>query len=127
MLARIRRAVKNVVAPVARRPNKEREMKRTIQWIAAVVAIGVFAVASAGSETPRAPVTPDPAAETTPATPVMDEVVELSAGVETETTYYSDASKTVQVGFCIQRTCHPKGRTCSGQVTIHKTIIQGPC
>jgi multidrug efflux pump subunit AcrA (membrane-fusion protein) len=109
------------------------QMKKVAQWIAAALAIGVFAVASAGSEPAPAPAAP-PASpveitpvEVTPVTPATDEVVGLSAGLETETIYYSNASKTVIVGSCLQRTCHPKGRFCTGTTSAFRDIIRTPC
>jgi hypothetical protein len=104
------------------------KMKKVAQWIAAALAIGVFAVASAGSEpAPALAAPPASAVEVAPVMPATDEVVGFSAGIETETIYYSDASKTVIVGSCLQRTCHPKGRFCTGTTSAFRDIIQTPC
>jgi hypothetical protein len=45
-------------------------------------------------------------------------------GREYETTYYSDASKTVEVGYRIY-TCYGGPPTTTGQVTIHRTTVWG--
>lgn len=50
------------------------------------------------------------------------------AAIETHTYYYSDPAKTNLVGWCIQRTCPPKGRTCTGNTnTPYREIEQTEC
>lgn len=74
------------------------------------------------------PVAPTEAATATEVQSVTGGEIEAAAGIETTTYYYSDPAKTNLVGWCIQRTCPPKGRTCSGITnTPYREIEQSDC